>query len=327
MMLGYGGFSRLSDLVRDDGDDVLQAMALDSLLQLARTVTRPATRKRTRSHSISDDTLPPSKLPRRSLAYQEPLLPISSHASPRNTVCRYMDHDHSPFDMIITINNEGSHPLSIQVHKSILLELSDVFAVMLGGQYLESSRSEVHLHKIPPVAFLSVIHHAYGCGWQCSAVMERVMVTALVPPTTSELAPPTTSEESNLTSEKRPNLSLISDLLISKVVDKCEGEREKKLATHCLQVLSCAGMFLLPDLVTLCQHKAVSYLVPENVSAMFRYAELHWSMCLAESCIRSVINLPHSQERTEILKDIIESPQGSTALDIIKVFLQQFAEF
>lgn len=307
----------------------MQAMALDSLLQLALTMIRPSSsRKRRHSYSTGDDladVLPPAaKLPRLSISmsHQGPLpsdcLPVSAqitHAlsSFRQTNCRYRDYDHWPFDMVITVNNEGSDPLSIQVHKSMLVELSDVFAVMLGGHYMESTSSEVLLHKVPPLAFLSVIHHTYGCGWQCPDVIERVREADM-------------ATVFDTTSQDRLNLSWTSEVLISQVTDKCVGEMKKKLARHCLQVLSCAGMFLLPELVTLCEHEAVNYLIPENLSAMFRFAELHWCLCLSESCVRSLVNLPHSRERTEILRDIIESPQGETALTIIKVFLEQAAD-
>ena len=370
-MLGYSGFQLLCGLARgssgddyDDGDgggaaanDIhepgvdVQSMALDSLLQLAHNMIRPSSRKRRHSYpSSSDDSLlldglpPASKAPRLSFSHQESLpvdltTPQSYEPSlaqslkgPGLTKCRYADYDHCPFDMVITVENEGSSPqqppppLSIQVHRSMLIENSDVFAVMLGGQYMESSRSEVALHKIPPLAFLSVIHHTYGCGWQCDKVIERVCESEYF---THIAAGNVTvgSNEDESVSRYELNLSLTSDLLISQIVDKCTGETEKRLAEHCLQVLSCAGMFLLPELVTLCEHEAVRYLVPDNISAMFRFAELHWCMCLAESCVRSLVNLPHSNQRTEILRDVLtESAQGETALDIIRVFLEQSGE-
>ena len=332
-MLGYGSFLRLSLLSQTSDDDNLQAMALDSLLQLAHTMIKPSPRKRRHSYSTSEDLLdimPPNKAPRLSVSSVEPhpadtlslppsllrLMPCS-----RLNKCRYIDHDHCPFDMVITVKNEGSSPLSMQVHKSMLVDLSDVFAVMLGGQYLESSCSEVVLNKLPPLAFLSLIHHAYGCGWQCSSVMERVLESDWL-----NVAATDDDKELYSSRQERLNLSLTSDLLISRVVDKCVSDSEKRLACHCLQVLSCAGMFLLPELVTLCEHKAVNYLVPDNVSSMFSFAELHWCLCLAESCVRSVVHLPHSQKRTETLRDIVESPQGETALNIIKVFLEQSGE-
>lgn len=345
-MLGYAGFQLLCGLARGGAtaNDIheavdLQSMALDSLLQLAQTMIRPSARKRRHSFpSTSDDFfdgLPPSKTPRLSLSHQESLpvdfctpqipapSPVVQNLISGCTKCRYADYDHCPFDMVITVENEGSspqspQPLSIQVHRAMLVDNSDVFAVMLGGQYMESSCSEVVLHKIPPLAFLSVIHHTYGCGWQCAKVIERVAESEYC---SSVTVSDVVSDQS--VCQDRVNLSLTSDLLISQVVDKCVGETEKRLAGHCLQVLSCAGMFLLPELVTLCEHEAVRYLVPNNVSAMFQFAELHWCMCLAESCLRSLVNLPHSSQRTDILRDILESPQGETALDIVRVFLEQ----
>lgn len=331
MMLGYGGFHCLCRLSQDDTDDDLQAMALDSLLQLAHTMIRPHSRKRSHSYSSSDDltdVAPPSKVPRRNFSFfhQEPsLLPslplpdipslnAQAMSSNKTTSCRYRDSDHCPFDMVITVKNDGCDSLSIQVHKSTLVNISDVFAVMLGGQYMESSCSEVVLHKIPPLAFLSVIHHTYGCGWQCPSVLVRVREAEWLPVCKSDVECDTFSQEGL-------NLSWTSDVFISQVADKCMGETEKKLARHCLQVLSCAGMFLLPELVMLCEHEAVAYLVPDNVSAMFQFAEFQRCLCLAESCMRSVVNLQHSQERTEILRDIIMSSLGETALNIIKVFL------
>lgn len=356
MMLGYSGFQLLCGLARASADsDIheatplsvdIQSMALDSLLQLAHNMIKPSSRKRRHSYpSTSDDSspldsLPPSKTPRLSLSHQESL-PVDFLTTPQSYIeyaqslvqnllrsglsrCRYADYDHYPFDMVITVENEGSSPpLSIQVHRSMLIENSDVFAVMLGGQYMESSRSEVVLHKIPPLAFLSVIHHTYGCGWKCDQVMERVLVSESCAHVHIAAGDVETNDES-VSQYYAQNLSLTSDLLISQIVNKCVGETEKRLAGHCLQVLSCAGMFLLPELVTLCEHEAVRYLVPDNISAMFRFAELHWCMCLAESCIRSLVNLQHSNQRTKILRDIIvESAQGEMALDIIRVFLEQ----
>lgn len=340
MMIGYAGFKLLCGLAQSGRptNDIheapkLQSLALDSLLQLAHNMIRQTSRKRRHSYPFGEDlpsdSLQPRKAPRLSLSHQESL-PVDLAALKRIgcvpsrvqnsniTRCRYADYDHWPFDMVITVKNEGaSPPLSIQVHRSMLVDNSDVFGVMLGGQYVESTRNEVVLHKIPPLAFLSVVHHTYGCGWQCSKVIERVTHSEQF----THVAPDTESP-----SLDRPNLSLTSDLLISHIVDKCVGEVERKLAEHCLQVLSCAGMFLLPELVTLCEHEAVKYLVPDNISAMFQFAELHWCLCLAESCVRSLVNLPHSNQRTEILGDMVASPNGETALNIIRVFLTQSSE-
>ena len=313
----------LTDLARSNEAGHLQTMAVDSLLALAHTLQQKSnrfTRKQRYSNTLKrdSDTVPFFQLCRLDTSLDN--LSISKETSltqdmvhPRlvdgKSYCLHFDSDHCPFDLTITACSEFGDRLTIPVHKNVLVETSDVFSVMLAGQYMESESSEVVLQDISPLSLLSLVHHIYGCGWRCETVMKKVVESDISVQT----------EEPHFSMQCLS--SFTTNALVSQIITQCGLDEEKKKAQHCLQVLACAGRFLLGDLATLCEHAAVSHLHPTNMVLMFQFARLHQCYCLSESCVRAIVSLPHSALRTDVFKDLILSPEGDAALEIIALFL------
>ena len=340
MMLSYKGLEVLTSLFGSEGQ--LQTMAVESLLALAQSMVRQRNPKR-RRHSYPMDYSceaqpPPSKAPRLdstfrhlSIAGEEaaavcclsdaPEAAVSAVASAHSTgaavsYCKYKDSDHCPFDLVFVVNDPHSDEiLRLPVHKAVLTESSDVFSVMLTGEYRESSHSEVSIHDVPPLAFKSIVHHIYGCGWQC-----RHITTELLQQQQEERSNLRTTSTTSETEASRLSC-LASQLLIEEIVSTTAEECERLRAKNCLQVLATAGRFLLSGLTTTCEHAAASHLSPANVVAMFHFARLHQFLCLSESCVRSIVDLPHSQLRTSIFHELLTSTEGYAALEIVQLFL------
>ena len=263
LMLSYGGFEELSQLATTNGD--LQTMALDSLLTLALN-----TQQFNNDHSV---TTQPSPV----------------------THCRYVDSDHYPFDLTVVVCDDRGCAASVPVHRQVLIEASDVFQVMLEGGYREGTQDEITLRDIPPLAFVSVVHHLYGCGWQCPQVYTHTVL---------ELPP------------KQQERSLSMDLIDSVTDSVLEGHND---AVHCLSVMVCAGRFLLSDLSTLCQHEAVRFMLPSNIVEMLYFAGMHECYCLSESCVRVVMTM--GELRKDVFRDLVMSYVGETVLSMLRLFL------
>lgn len=255
-MLSYGGFQEICELAGPESE--LQSLALDSLLELVARIPH-----------LQHTPLPPT--------------PPPSHSH-----CRHMDSDHLPFDLTLVIS-DCEVTASVQVHREVLAQASDMFRVMLEGPYSEARSNKVTLRDTPPLAFVGVVHHLYGCSWQCPK--------ALLHPTINDKSQPCSNE------------SLITSIA---------GDSSE--AAHCLRVLSCAGKYLLSELSTLCQHTAaVQYVLPSNVVEMFYFARLHECYCLSESCIRLVMTMGES--RSEVFSNMISSYVGDEVLSMLKMFL------
>ena len=315
LMVDYGAFHVLCGLLRDEsGTGELKEMALGSLLALGCNMELVCSQKRRYFHptkffpgrlnsSFKDLSLTePENFPQCDSEDKEMV-----HC--QSTYCRYMDTDHNPFDLKMVLHTPLGEIIRISAHKSILVEESDVFRVMLGGNYKESSDGEVHIHSIYPGGFLSLLHHIYGCGWLCRTLLAEVFKM-------SEEAPMTSTLYSDILSE-------VTDDLLKEIVTPLLSKEEVIQATHCLQVLVCAGRFLFPELITLCEHAAVNYMCPPNMMAMFHFSRLHQCFCLGESCIRALVSLPHSQLRTDTFREVVDSSEGEAALQIISLILTE----
>lgn len=102
----------------------------------------------------------------------------------------------------------------------------------------------------------------------------------------------------------------------------CSCTRDYRIAAHCLQVLACAGRFLLPTLMAQCEHYfAASLLSPSNVVPVFHFCRLHQCCCLAESCLHCVIAMPHSELRSEVFAELLASSEGTSVLEMIEALL------
>lgn len=320
LMMDYGAFEVLCDLSKDPRHQ-FHEMAIDSLLTLGQNMLRRILGKKvsqyhTRSQSCHSICFP-RKFPFLNSSFQDLSLreteccssqDATDQACPRFKKCRYMDTDHCPFDLTVVVHTPSGECLNLQVHRSTLAQESDVFQVMLGGNYKESSSSEIHIHSVPFHGFLSLIHFIYGCDWQCGLFSSQITKTV----------------QTNVASAAR-SLSDITfeatEHLLKDIVAPCKSEKMVTEAEHCLQVLVCAGRFLLPELITICEHAAVRYLLPANIVAMFNFSQLHQCFCLGESCIRVLVSLPHSKLRTDVCGELLASPEAEAALHIILLFL------
>lgn len=330
LMVDYGAFQVLWDLLMpmEEGQSEQWEMAVDSMLALGHNLNVQQVPRHRRRYSNIPPELQPRKFPFsrldcsfKDLSLSETGLIAQSITEDttgcRQTQCRYMDTDLHPFDLTIILHSPSGQKVKVQAHKSTLMEESDVFHVMLAGSYRESSCGEIHLHSIAPCGFLSVLHHMYGCGWQCREVLNMVA---------SSGRRESTSGMSCIGGEalREGTSDLLYEttaILLQEIADTFQ-EREEKIRTeHCLQVLACAGRFLLPDLITLSEHAAAKSIQPGNMVAMFHFAQLHQCFCLAESCIRALVTIPHLQLRTQVFRDLVSSAEGEAALQIILLFL------
>lgn len=324
-MVDFGAFQILCEVLKDPGKEEAWEMGVDSMLAVGHSMHLKQVPRHKRRYSA----LPPQleaqarKFPFSRLDFSFKDLSLSdTRADPRCSSgdanpasvpchCRYLDTDHRPFDLTMVLHSPSGQLLRVQAHKTTLMEESDVFRVMLAGSYKESSCSEVHIYSIAPCGFLSVMHHIYGCGWHCKTVLNEVCRRSKEE---EEEVAPRLPPQSDVLSES-------SDVLLEAVTSACGSREESIRARHCLQVLACAGRFLLPDLVTLSEHAAVKYLCPENIVPMFHFAQFHQCFCLAESCVRVLLSLPHLKLRTEVFKELLNSSEGEAAVHIILLFL------
>ena len=326
LMVDYGAFQVLCDLLKEEESSVWE-LAVDSMLTLAHNMQKQQVPRHKQRCSVLPIKLgmharkfPFSRLDvsfkdlSLSEAQSFPLYVCESSESDVSETspqyCKYMDTDYHPFDLTMVLHPPSGAAVRVPVHKSTLVEHSDVFRVMLDGSYRESSDGEVHIHSISPCGFLSLLHHLYGCGWKCRAV--RSLLARIAESAKGGM------EEAPLHSDL---LAETSSVLLNAIVCGCRDGEDGERMEHCLQVLACAGRFLLPDLVTLSEHEAARYLCAGNVVAVFHFARLHQCFCLSESCVRVLVSLPHLQLRTETFKELLTSSEGEAAIQIILLFL------
>ncbi len=252
-MLDHGGYQELCSLLIST-DECLQTRALDSLSLLVLSLP----------HFINH-TPPPTH-------------------PPPSQYCRYMDSDLCPFDLtLVVLTNK------IPVHRHVMSGASDVFHVMLNGPYREGCCSEVQLVHNHPSAFIGLVHHLYGCSWEC----------------------PRVDKPHPLTTSTDPTEQLITSIA-------CETPVPMATA-HCLRVMVIAGQFLVDELTILCQHAAVQHVLPSNVVEMFYLSQMHQCHCLSESCLHIVMAM--KEGRRDVLRDLITSSVSDDVLNMFKLFI------
>ena len=292
----------------------LRGVAADALLVLASTADLVIHRKLRHPplNSSGSDTAmttsPGCHTPRGPVL--EPSLflsPTGMECRPRPMACRYHDSDHCPFDYVVMLHWNGTkmaeygtgtqHTVRMPVHKTVLMEASEVFNGMLGGHFIESGKSEVILRDVHPLAFQSVLHHMYGCGWQCKEA---------------------TSFIHSKSHDQSCDQQNVSDSIMAVVSSNFDLPDERADVLHTLRCLGTASQFLLSSLCSECERRAASFLSPATAVPLFLFSQLHQSCWLAEECVRHVVALPPSLQRRSCLLELAQCAEGDTALDMLQ---------
>ena len=225
--------------------------------------------------------------------------------------CTYMDTDHSPFDTVAIV--QGDHASGVfPVHRSVLVETSEMFAGMFSGHYQESNGGAVTIKGVRPLVFSSVLHFMYGCQWSCP----RVMASVLSEEDDVPVRTPTTPNWDILDLE---HFSLvINEHYIQAIVSQMEGEEERVVMGHCLRVLACAGRFLLPDLIAACEQYLGTLMCPGVVVPLFLFSGLHGSSYLRTRCIHCLLRMPHTVLKRTVFQGLLDSDDGEEAIALIQ---------
>lgn len=324
-MLDYGGQAVLAQLLLVSPSPVLRDMAADSLLALVSTTDHLVHWKlRGLNNSGPAPDVVTAASPTCSIhcpilgSNTPPCLVVSlfhTGMEPGRSAraCRYHDSDHCPFDFVVLLQRyetrtvqHGSRTeqtVRLPVHKSVLMEASEVFNVMLGGYYIESGYSEVFLKDIQPQAFRSVLHHMYGCGWLCKEAIADHMVSTI--------------ESHDQSCDQQESFN-ISDSIMAAVSSNFDLPNEHADVLHTLRCLATASQFLLGSLGGECERRAARFLSVTTVVPLFVFSQLHQSCWLAEECVRYVVSQPPSLQRRSCLLELASCAEGTTALDMLQ---------
>lgn len=298
-MLDYGGQAMLAQLIASSSSS-LRDSAADSLLALASTARLALQRKFLGSRLHASDITSP-------LCGPIPRSPSWDSGLERGRTCRYRDSDHHPFNYVVVLPQNGigasqhgtqtEKPVRLPVHRTVLMEASEVFSGMLGGHFMESCSSEVVLRGVHPQAFRSILHHMYGCGWQCQEATDHC------------------SHNQSCDQEN------ISDSTLAAVSVNFDLPGEHADVIHTLRCLATASQFLLGSLCSECERHAATFLSVSTVVPLFLFSQLHGSCWLAEECVRYVVGLPPSLQRRTCLLDLASCVEGDTALDMLQTMV------
>lgn len=252
-------------------DDSIQTMAINTLLCLAMKYLHRSFGKRRHSQTEKEDD---------SLSSPHTLPPWISLSS-----CYYRDHDHRPFNTSILLDDGSVY----HIHKEILMEISDVFNIMLSGGFQESNSMRVKLQKISGPTFESLLHHAYGCGFNCN----------------SRIAVATCEEE--------------YDKMIDEIVSVFNEKEELKVSvTNCLKVLICANQYFIPSLLLSCQKEIETrYLTPHNIVPVFIFSQIHQCENLSKKCIHLMLSLGPCDMQSDVFKRLVLSSEYEKFIEMV----------
>ena len=313
----------------------MQDKAMSTLLYLAsRYHTRPP-RKRRSSHTgirVSNDEFnhfanPPATKKQRTedlsldnAAVGESLVDATCNnpaaascyfPSSSSSPCRYIDSDHWPFDLVISVDSEqsanGTH--HFPVHRSILAESSEVFSVMLGGAYQESTLNEVHLREMVPSVFNTYLHHVYGCQWPCRESKGKELTASYMENFEANI-------DGFLGNYNKGNLYSCS--LMKEIVRSLDSPSHKNQVIHYLSVLECANRFYMPSLIERCESVLSSLVTGDNLVPMFIFSSMYGSLCLSQKCISVLISLQNTARQCGILKELLETSDGQECFKMIE---------
>ena len=287
-MIDFRGQGILIDLVTSSSD--LPESAADSLLSFTYSLETPTAQELlSLIFPLLPDPQPPTETSPTDLACRH----SGVGCAPR---CRYHDYDNTPFDYSVKLDRHGTgtEHVYLLAHRAVLMGASQVFNVMLGGHFLESGGSEVYLRGVHPTAFLSLLHHIYGCGWDCSGAMETRL-------------PEDGSHDDQ---------SDISSSLISAVVSNYDYNHSKVLQT--LRCLATASRFLLDSMRESCERQAASFVTMTTLVPLFLFSRLHGSVFLGEKCLRCLVFRPPSPARRICLLQLASCPESSAAMELLQ---------
>lgn len=312
----------------------LQPMAISALLFLACHCSRQVPpRKRSLSLTSEDvpETSPPRKQARRNspslqswtstggihlAVAHHPVVAAALSPSPSLQVCRYIDSDHCPFDLILCVDG-GRHPFP--VHRTVMMESSEVFSVMLGGRYQESSQDKVQIQQVPMAAFEALLHHVYGCAQNCRGGDHAVPLSGSRRCSClkhRQLVADTSGESSQTPAEEPPDP--VDELVRAIASPLSPPEQGAVLET--LQTLICADQFFVPALVHQCEQRLSRHITSDNLMPMFLFSQIHHSHFLARRCIWCLVSLPQSSKQVEVFKELLLSPEKESFLEMIQSY-------
>ena len=193
--------------------------------------------------------------------------------------CSYSKTPSTPFDVVMKMYTGES----IEVHRSVLCALSEVFAAMLSSDFIEASQSEIMIKDLNHATALFLVHYAYGCSWSID---------------NSSVACPLLKE--SLSSDNSP-----------------QSDRSKFDFEFLVDLLACADRFLLTDLKKQCEQLMMYSLTGDHVAdaylaAVFyntprlRVYSLQYIFLgdLEMNCVYNcVVKLLQSEERDRVIED------------------------
>lgn len=291
LMVGYNGQILLTQLLTSPPSWSLREWAAESLLALAAT-SNLNTCLRYQTSSAVTISIPGSN---------PDIIPCQANGMACRQACRYCDYDHYTFDFEVLLNQNGiktsqhgteTEPIiHMPAHKSVLMEASEVFNVMLGGHFLESNKSEVYLQNVHPQIFQSILHHLYGCGWLCDEALHHI-----------------TPDDYQLC-----NHDDISNSIISTIISNFDLPQEKMDVWHTLHCLATASQYLLDSLCSVCERQAALLISECTIVPLFLYSQLHGNCHLAEECVLYTMCGQHR----DCLLELASCSESDTAIDMI----------
>ncbi len=330
MLINYNGLHNLFHLVQgqslsehspafdDKMSESVSNNATMTLLLLANTYyTHPINKRRRSSAFPSEESdhlfsvLPTKKARLETQADSIPITDMlssfpssSSFTNKSDYMCRYIDTDNCPFDLILVIGDE-ERSCRFPVHRHRFVEVSEVFAVMLVGLYQESQLGTICIREVNPSVFKSYVHHVYGCQWPCEVEREEWRKELLK------------SDEMEIDSGNGLNYDLLKELIES-VTLPCIRIQE---LVHYLLLLECANRYYLPSLISRCEDVLAPYVTSANLVSMFMYASIHQGHRLCRECVIVLVSLGDVEKQCVVMRELLSSSDDAlSCLDIIKDF-------
>ncbi|XP_028400595.1 uncharacterized protein LOC114523765 [Dendronephthya gigantea] len=191
----------------------------------------------------------------------------------RVPVCFYHNNHQTPFDVVMKVETGES----IEVHRSVLCKLSEVFSAMFSSHFMEGHQSEIILKDLNHSTLQFLVHYAYGCCWSLKSHFD--------------VCP------------------LLEQILSS--------DRFKLDFDFLLNLLACADRFLLGILKKQCENLMMFSLSAEHVTEAYLTAVLYNTPRLRVRCLqfiflgdielncvyKYVVKLLQSQERDRVIED------------------------